>query len=185
MIVLSQFMVFFPVTVLFSKFIGHRYLLPIIIPLSICTGYWILKYSKFPGILFTIAFVILISGYFWIYPFKIAQGWDSTPAHWPYYNIRNEMIKKITSSNISFAEVGSFFPNIASTKFIDLSETNMEFTGANLKSDKFILYSNVYNAGNEYIDELFNEKKWQRFIEERRGRIFMILFKKKNESKQK
>ena len=171
-IVLSQFIVFFPVTVLFTKFIGHRYLLPIIIPLSICTGYWIIKYFKFREMFLLFAFVILISGYFWIYSFKIAQGWDSTPAHWPYYNIRNEMIKKITSSNISFAEVGSFFPNIASTKFIDLAETDMEFTEANLKSDKFILYSNVYNAGDEYIDELFNEKKWQRFIEEQKGNFY-------------
>lgn len=179
LVTLAQVIVLFPVIVIYKNPFNHRYLLPIIIPVAIVTGYWILTTIRNKLLWFSLVFLILLSGNFWIYPLKIAQGWDSTPAHWPYYNIRKEMIKKIASSNISFTEVGSFFPNIASTKFIDLSETDMEFTEANLKSDKFILYSNVYNVDDEYIDELFNEKKWQRFIEERRGRIFMILFIKK------
>ena len=48
----------------------------------------------------------------------------------------------------------------------------MEITEANLKSDKFILYSNVYNAGDEYIDELFNEKNGKDLLKNGKGSFY-------------
>ena len=42
----------------------------------------------------------LISGNLWIYPRNIAQGWDATLAHVPYYNLRIEAINYLDKNNI-------------------------------------------------------------------------------------
>lgn len=177
LITLSQFLVFFPVTVFFARFICHRYLLPIIIPITICTGYWILKYSRFPRIVFTITLAVLISGYFWIYPKNIPQGWDSTPAHWSYYPVRKNMLRYMDSNHIQVTETGSFFPNLASFKLIDLSKDIRSFKEADLLKDDYILYSNVFNVPDDKADELFLGNNWipEKTIE--RKRVSMILFK--------
>ena len=91
------------------------------------------------------------------------------------------MISKIKVSNISFDEIGTFWPNTASTRLIDLSEDAIEIGDADLGSDKYILYSNVYNTDDRYIDELFDRTKWEPCLEEHRSGIFMILFKRRNE----
>jgi hypothetical protein len=177
-IALCQFLVFFPIVIIYRNFIGQRYLLPIIIPLAICTGYWILKYSKIPGILFTIVFVILISGYFWVYPKKIAQGWDATPAHWPFYEIRVSMLDYLKQKSIPVSEVGSFFPNLASRRFTDLSADSSAFKEADLLNDKYILFSNVFNVADKKIDELYNTKKWIVKQKIKKRGVYMVLFQK-------
>jgi hypothetical protein len=179
-VAICQFAVIFSVVVIFKNPFGHRYFLPVIIPVSIVVIYWILKYTRYKFILFSLTLFTLLSGYFWIYPLKIAKGWDATPAHWPYFKIRTEMMMKIKASSISFDEIGTFWPNTASTRFIDLSDNEIKLKDANLDSDKYILYSNVYNTGDRYIDELFDSSKWEQCLEEHHNRIFMILFKRKN-----
>jgi len=179
-VAICQFAVIFSVVVIFKNPFGHRYFLPVIMPVSIAVIYWILKYIRNKYIFFSLALFTLLSGYFWIYPLKIAKGWDATPAHWPYYKIRTEMMMEIKASGISFDEIGTFWPNTASTRFIDLSDNDIKIKDANLDSDKYILYSNVYNTEDRYIDELFDSSKWERCLEEHRNRIFMILFKRKN-----
>jgi len=175
---LSQIVVFFPVTLIFTKFIGHRYLIPVIIPVAICTGYWILKYSGYPKMIFTIVLTLMISGYFWIYPVKIAQGWDATPAHWPYYKIRNEMISWMKNDSIPIAQTGSFFPNLASFKLTDLSDATLSFKEAELSKDNYVLFSNIFNIPDYKIDELFNDSRWKKIKKIERMNVYMILFKR-------
>jgi hypothetical protein len=180
-IAICQFVIIFSVVIIYKNPFGHRYFLPVIIPVSIAVTYWILKYSRFKYLLYSLALITLVSGYFWIYPLKISKGWDATPAHWSYFKIRNEMMRKIRVSNISFDEIGTFWPNTASTKLIDLSDDNIEIGDADLESDKYILYSNIFNTDDRYIDELFDRSEWEPCLEERCNRIFMILFKRKCE----
>jgi hypothetical protein len=178
-IAICQFAIMFSVVVVFKNPFGHRYFLPVIIPVSVAVTYWILRYSRFKYAVYSIVLLTLFSGYYWIYPLKIAQGWDATPAHWPYFKIRNEMMQKIKASNISPDEIGTFWPNTASTKMIDLSDIGIILEDADLDSDKYILYSNVYNVSDLYIDELYDKSKWDSCLEVHRNRIFIILFKRK------
>ncbi len=179
LITISQLVVFFPVTVIFNKFIGHRYLLPIIVPGAICSGYWILKYSGFPKILFTVIGCLLVSGYFWIYPDKIAQGWDATPAHWPYYEVRTKMLTYFKKESIPVTDVGSYFPNQFSFKDTDLSQDNSSFKAADLRSDKYVLYSNVFNVPDEKLEVLKNPEIWTTMHKIKNRGIYMILLKRK------
>jgi len=177
-IALCQFIVIFPVVILYKNPFGHRYFLPVIIPISIAVIYWILKYSRFRVTIYLLTFILVLSGSFWVYPDKIAQGWDATPAHWPYYSLRNEMMDYLKINKIPLSIVGSFFPNIASFKLIDLSDDNRSFKDADLKKEDYILFSNVYNQSDEIIDSLFSQKNWTKEkIIKKRG-VYMILFRR-------
>ena len=177
-VALFQLMVIFPLVIIYKNPFGHRYFLPVIISVAIIVTYWVLKYSRLKYVLFSLIFLVLLSGYFWIYPLKIAQGWDATPAHWPYFTVRKEMMLKIKKSDIPFNEIGTFFPNTRSTKYIDLKDNGIDMKDADLGSDQYILYSNIYNVDDIFIDELFDRSGWEPYIETRRGRVFMTLFRK-------
>jgi len=177
-VALCQFIVIFPVAIIYRNPFGHRYFLPVIIAVSIVVTYWVLKHSRYKYLLFALLIMTLWSGYFWIYPLKIAQGWDATPAHWPYFKVRKEMMMKIKEAEIKIDEIGTFFPNTSSTKFIDLKDNGTDMKDANLLTDNYILYSNIYNVNDIYIDELFDRSKWEPYLEEKRNRIFIILFRR-------
>jgi len=120
----------------------------------------------------------LFSGWFWVYPFKISTGWDATPAHWPYYKIRKQMLEYIDSEKINIPEIGSYFPNRTLFRYIDLDDSDSEFKEADLLNDEYILYSNVFNLDNKTIDELFDNKKWSMEKTITRLNVKMILFKR-------
>ena len=179
-IALFQLMIIFPFVIIFKNPFGHRYFLPVIISVAIIVTYWVLKYSRLKYVLFSLIFLVLLTGYFWIYPLKIAQGWDATPAHWPYFKVRAEMMIKIKEMGIPYNEIGTFFPNNNSTKYIDLKDNGIDLKDADLLTDNYILYSNIYNVDDIFIDELFKRDGWEPYIETRRGRVFMTLFRKIN-----
>jgi hypothetical protein len=179
-IAISQLIIFIPLSIIFTKYIGHRYLIPVFIPITICTVYWIIKFSGFPKTLFGLAGGLLVSGYFWIYPANIAQGWDATPAHWPYYQVRTEMLSYLKEEKILVTETGSFFPNIASFKETDLSDDNSSFKEANLESDNYILFSNIFNIPDKDLNDLADENKWTIEHKIKKRGVYMILYKRRN-----
>lgn len=177
-IALCQFIVIFPIVILFKNPFGHRYFLPVIIPVSITVIYWILKYSKFRYAIYVLLLLFVLSGSFWVYPDKVAQGWDATPAHWPYYSVRNEMLDYLKTNKIPLSSVGSFFPNIASFKHTDLSDDDQSFKDADLEKEEYILFSNVYNQSDQIIDTLFSGNIWKREKMIRKRNVYMILYKR-------
>jgi hypothetical protein len=174
-----QLIVFFPFLIFSRNFIGHRYLLPIIIPAAICAGYWVLNYTGKPLMLYIILLASAVTGYSMIYPKAIAQGWDATPAHWPYYNLRKEMLEIIKKDTIPVSQIGSFFPNLASFKVTDLSDNTTSFKEADLQTDKYILFSNVYNRPYNQLVELYSAGKWKEIEKVERRGVYLILFKRK------
>jgi len=114
-----------------------------------------------------------------IYPVKIAQGWDSTTAHWPYYSLRNEMLDFIEQKQINEDSISSFFPNISSSKYIELDNNPFNFKDFKYSNTEFVLYSNIFNIDDDIIDELFHSGKWNKIKVLRDRRITFILFKKK------
>lgn len=177
-IALCQFIVIFPIVIIYKNPFGHRYFLPVIIPVSIAIVYWILKYSRFRYVTYILIFIVVVSGSFWVYPDKIAQGWDATPAHWPYYSERNEMLDYLKTNKIPLSSVGSFFPNIASFKLTDLSDDDQSFKDADLEKEEYILFSNVYNQSDEIIDKLFLSNNWTIEKTIKKRSVYMILYRR-------
>jgi hypothetical protein len=150
-----------PVIMLLHKnLLGHRYLLPIYLVFSLLVSYLIfeqIESFKLKRILFSVIVIGLLTGNLWVYPDKIAQGWDSTLAHIPYYKLRNKMIDFIRQSGTSFSEIGTEFPNATSFKYTDLTDEDTGFAEKDLIKNNFIFYSNIMNDfSDEEIDELKN-----------------------------
>ncbi|MGM5469636.1 hypothetical protein ACS386_05115 [Flavobacteriaceae bacterium LMO-SS05] len=178
-IILSQFIVFFPIIVIYRNPFGHRYLIPIIIPVIILTIYWIFNYDKKLKSLLPLAFITLISGHFWLYPPKISQGWDSTTLHWNYLNTRKNMLIYLNSNHYNITKIGSFFPNTNTLDYIDLNLQKKRFKTCNLRTDKYILFSNAFNVSDEVINALKSPEKWVLIKEFKKNRIYTRLYKRK------
>ena len=176
----TQFVVFLPFCIFYRNPFGHRYLLPVIIPVAVFTLLWILKNSKRSWLIYSALLIVLFSGWFWAYPVKTATGWDATPAHWPYYKLRNEMVTYIRNNEIPFEKIGSFFPNTEPLGITDISADKSVFTDdENLEKD-YILFSNVYNQNDQVIDSLFSSGTWENEFHLSKGRVRMTLFKRKS-----
>ena len=169
-----------PILIIYKGLLAHRYLLPLMLCASILFWYLLMKsdiaLKKKSYILFIVCSIMLF-GNVWVYPKKIAQGWDSTLAHFPYYSLRTKMIDYMEDMNIDKSKVGTVFPNIGPLKNFDPSTQENGFAEANLDTQDYIFYSNVYNDfEDEELDELENsweiEKKYESFTVE------VILYKK-------
>ena len=100
----------------------------------------------------------LLSGNFWVYPDKIAKGWDASLAHLPFHHLRHEMMKYIDQHHIPVSETGSRTPNTAIIDHIELNGDQRAFPWADLSKDKYVFYSNICNVfTDEEIDELKNQ----------------------------
>ena len=168
-----------PLNMLWAKgLLGHRYLLPIYIMIALVGLFTLTSEAiskKLRVILLTGIGVLLITGNLWIYPPKVAQGWDATLAHRPYYSLRGEALNYMKTQQIPVTESGSFFPNTASFSAIDLTENEQRFHQFNGKQT-YVFYTNVYNLSDQewmWLETNYSEVK--RF--ERAG-VWVAIFKK-------
>lgn len=162
----------------FNNLVAHRYLLPVFLTFSLLALYLLFSFDssdRLKRIISIIWFIGLITGNFWVYPNKVAQGWDSTLAHLPYYNLRSEMIDYLEKNQIDIREVGSDFPMTGAFKYLDLSYNQIEFPEKDLQSQQYVLYSNIFNDfSDEQIDELY--ANWQVVHKIGKCQVFMILY---------
>lgn len=170
-----------PTLILYQGLLNHRYLLPIYITVCLLCVKLIsdLKDWRQQLKISAIVFFGLASGNFWVYPQPIATGWDSTLAHLPYYRLRNEMLQFIDNQNISYADIGTAFPNLRSFALIDLKThpSVSSFVRLDLSKNQYVFYSNVMN---ELTGEQLHVLKthWQVVHILRRGQVEVILYKK-------
>jgi hypothetical protein len=166
-----------PPLVLYKGLLGHRYLLPVFLPLTFLFFYTLQSLAKYRRTLFIAVFAGLASGNFWVYPKNIAMGWDSTLAHLPWYKLEAEMEEYLRSKDIPFSQVGTAFPNIGPRENMELNEAGDGFRQKNLDENCYIFYSNVMNDfTDEEIDRLENE--WQEVARRERRGVSVILYKK-------
>jgi hypothetical protein len=159
---------------------AHRYLMPFYVLFTLVIAYLLFEifpFDKFKRILAGLLTLGLLSGNLWIYPEGIAMGWDSTLAHWPYYELRNSMNEFMETENIDYSEVASAFPNVSERKYMELNDIEERHQYLNLDSNHYVLYSNIYNRfNNEQIERLKKEFRLIRKME-KRG-IFLHLYQK-------
>jgi len=166
-----------PALLLFQNPIGHRYLLPFYILFATLVGVWFVQSKLYSKVFLVIVLAVQFSGNFWVYPKKIAQGWDCTMAHLPYYGLMSEMQSYLDAQNIDFNKVGTEFPNNTSRKYIDLNEEVRGFVTKDMASSQYILYSTVFNDfSDEALEDL--ENNWVIEKEFCSVQICVILYKK-------
>ena len=132
---------------------GHRYFTVAYIGFILFSFLLIAEFYTSKKIIYFFLFVGLLSGNLWIYPKKIAQGWDATLAHVPYHSLRLEAIDYLNKEAIKIEEVASFFPNYTTLDLIDNTGNQHRFSKFNGKN-KYVFYATVYNLSDEELNKL-------------------------------
>lgn len=174
----TQFILFFGVIIIMRNAFGHRYLIPIMIPVIILVVYWISTYFKRPILLLSLAFITLASGHFWLYPEKVSQGWDATTMHWNFFDVSDEMEDYLTEKEIDKTKIGTFFPHYKLMKNYQLkSKESISYQKATENETDYILYSNTFNVNDSIVDALHND--WELIQEFEQNRVFLRLLKRR------
>jgi len=163
-----------------NNLLGHRYLLPIYLCFSLLVAFLLFSSPLKPKIrrvLILFWALILLSGNIWVYPRHISQGWDSSLAYLPYNSLRKEAMAFLDDQNIPTTAVGSFFPNISSMKWTDLSKTEDRFRSFSLENKpEYVFYSNVFNLSDVHRKEL--EKNYTEYKNFRSTSVIVIIFQR-------
>jgi hypothetical protein len=170
-----------PAMLIYKILSGHRYLILFYYFLSLLAA-WLLFSTPGPvnqrKWLAVIIIAGLLSGNFWVYPDKIAKGWDSSLAHLPYHHLRHEMRLYIDQHHIPVSETGSRTPNTTKFDAIELNGDQRAFPWADLSKDKYVFYSNIFNVfTDEEIDEL--KTRWLVEKEYRCLQVRVTLYKRR------
>lgn len=172
-----------PTQLLYKGLLSHRYLLPVF--LSVYFIFFRLIFStlsksksldRFRMPLFCLAFIGMLSGNFWIYPKNISQGWDSTLAHLPWYELEEQVEDFARQSGISLSKIGTVFPAIGQGEIIRLNGVGEGFVEKDLAGGCYVLFSNIMNDfSNEEIAEI--EQKWTPVFYSKKRGVYAILYK--------
>jgi hypothetical protein len=161
---------------LFSKnAMGHRYFMASYMAFTLLAFFLLIEMPKIRVWIYSVLLLLLITGNLWIYPDTIAQGWDSTLAHVPYFKLRSEAIQYMNNHQIPVEQTASFFPNSVQIDMVDFSGDHRSFqpfTGNN----EYVFYSNVYNLTD--VDFNLLQKRYKSISTFSRCRIRVVLYKK-------
>lgn len=140
-------LVFFPIIILYDNLSAHRYLLPFFLALSLSALQLLLGSvdSAFAKKIKILIIMGLATGNCWVYPARIAQGWDSTLAHISYYKHRAVVLDLMEAQGVAPDSVGTAFPEIGPRKYRDLSDEESGMIEKNLSGQSRVFYSNVMN----------------------------------------
>ena len=163
---------------------GHRYLLPAFLSFALLALYLLFEKLGNEKLKYTLAAIVLaglLTGNLWVYPPKVAQGWDASLAHVPYYQLRKDFLNYIDEQKIPVENVGCTFPNDSEFKYMDLNDVHVKHTYLNLESNDFVLYSNIYNDfPDNDVDCLESGKEFLLLKEFKQGGVFLKLYERKH-----
>lgn len=172
-----------PTQLFYKGLLAHRYVLPCFLSLNFIVFYFFTKNPAQSHVLIKwakpVLIVCLITGNLWVYPQKIAMGWDSTLAHVPWYGLLRNTMDFLKESNIPFGEVGTAFPNVGERELYELDGTETGFSKKNLTENCYIFYSNIMN---DFSDEERKELQghWPIIFEQKSGGVYTVIYKNPN-----
>lgn len=157
-----------------GRYFMPQYLLLTIICCSVLIRIYTLK--KYLKVFFVAALLFQITGHFWIYPDNISKAWDTTLAHYPYYELREKCFQYIEDKNINYNDVSGGFSFYGDRKYTELKNAG-KIVG-NKTNTKFFLYSNISNIEDNFYQNLKNESKWKSVNKWEKGFVKILLYKK-------
>ncbi len=180
---LAPFLIFVPVLARYSGLLQHRYLLQAFVLTGILVLYGLSKFphARLAKVVYGMLLVTLVSGHFWVYPDKISQGWDSSLAHVPYFQLRHQMIDYIHANDIPSNQVVTGTPNQFPLKETDLTNASWHFTNSDdiskelRDSAPYVFYSNIFNdIPDNFYDELHANWEEVKTFEKRGIRVTLF-----------
>lgn len=120
---------------------------------------------------------ISATGNLWLYPEKIAQNWDGSLKHLPFYTLRKDCFSYMEKENIPYDKAASGFCFYNNQKYLDLIDEDRIISDEITDETSYFIYSNISNLPDEQIDEL-NSDKWLNIKTFQRNGIFIHLLQK-------
>ncbi len=183
----STALVYFPVMIFRGNNNLRRYLIPFyLIALLLFIILFIQLNNKWLSFsVIGLAFTLLFSGHFWIYPERLSQDWEASLAHIPYFELDKKMKNHLNEHKISYNEVTTGFPNYNSALNTYLENDNRELIPIRNKANSrikrydeypFLINSNIFNAfpANE-MEKIKNIKLWKPVQRFEKGGIYIEL----------
>lgn len=181
-----------PTLLLYKALSAHRYLLPVFLALALWLYAMAAQAPKHGLKIVLFSAAMLFAGNFWVYPQHIAQGWDATLAHWPYYELRRQALDFIERENLPLDSIGTAFPEIGPLHYRDLSgfyaggireirdgisrQRPEGFKTKDLGTDQYILWSNVMNDFSD-AERAALQQDWQPLQRWKKGAVEIILYR--------
>lgn len=176
-------LVFFLGFVPFSNPMGPRYLMICFLLATILLVNLLYEHEVVMStrkIVITISSLSLIAGHFWIYPAKIAQGWDSSLAYLNYFSVEEQMLAFIVEANIPNDKIGTHLA-LNSKHMSTLNEANRfdpKFAKPDFESNPYFLFSNIENrTKDDGIEKL--RTQWEEVAHFSQLGVYMKLYKRK------
>lgn len=167
---------------LYTNLLGHRYLLPFILTSIILMITLLAKHKWFvdrTALIMVILLLVQLSGNFWVYPNKIAKGWDASLAYLPSNNLLGMVEKDLLELKLKKSEVATGFPLLNSDFYTKLTSDTAHFKDfQDIKYEKWVLYSNLVNGfSDEDLSKL--ETNFEAVKVHRAGLVEIKLLKNK------
>jgi hypothetical protein len=157
----------------------HRYLLPVYLSLA-----WLLLnvLKEVPSAAWRNGIMILVilgqlTGHLWIYPDTIAQGWDASLAHKPYFEARAAGLDYLQKNAIPLPRVGTTFPEIGPLHWRNLNNQKPGMVPLDFATNTYIWYSNI---NNDFSDEQIGilRDEWKPVFSFRENGVHLTIYHK-------
>ena len=171
--------IYFPIIAIRTIPLVHRYLMVYFLLVGLCVLFVLPVFARrrTQYVLIALVCLSLTSGHFWVYPDRIAKGWDSFLAYLPFFDMKTEMMHYLEENDIDFASVGSEYPAIHAAKFTHLNNDTRQLTDKDsrkLNEFDYILQSNIMNAFDEHLETL--PRDWLLIKELESPTVYMRLY---------
>ena len=162
----------------FSNPIAHRYYLIVFVLAIPWFAYRIQLLEGTRQRFFIIAAIGMLGfGHRWIYPDKVAQGWDASLAHLPFFSLMSEAWSEIPNPDLVYTEFPLYKPMQSIRPGSHQERLSFRKAEGDWLQYDYILYSNIINDidGTTY-DQITTtwpmQKEWEQ------GKIFIRLYRK-------
>lgn len=154
---------------------SHLYYLPSFLAFSLLA---FVLLEPLPRARWVYAFLLsmLLLGNAWVYPDRMAQGWDASLAHLPYWPLRAQALRYMDEHDISIDSTASFFPNVVAVDDVDVNgdlRAFVPFTG----EEDFVFYANVFNLTDE--EHALLERSYYPLQTFQRSQVRVVLYRRK------
>ncbi len=170
------------VTLTITNPFGARYFIVQFILFAILTTKLLfdLFNEKQAKIIAVLLIIVSVTGNLWLYPEKIAQNWDCTMKHLPFYSLRKECFDYMEKQGIAYEQTASGFCLYGDQRNVDLMNKERIIQSILTDDIQFFLYSNISNLSDEMIEEFNNPAIWTNIKTfERGGGFIRVLSRNK------
>jgi hypothetical protein len=129
-------------------------------------------------ILTILVLVGLMTGNLWVYSSDLSQGWDSSLAHKPYFELRDAAEGFLGNEGIPLGKVGTSFPAIGPLRNYDPQKNGVGFSSKSKEIFDYYFISNI-NGGFEDGELRVIRSTYNIIFEEEKRGVYVRIYEKK------